>query len=683
MKDPVKRTWIIIIAVLLILCCCIMLIAGGLFGTAFYGINYAPNLMSVVQPTLENWLPTVTGLDMGGDGQVVPTPDIVREVVDPASYDTLQILEESIVPNSDLAELAQRLEGKGEIPATTISDPPQVLEKGAKEQFWVGNEDTSEHFFIDATLAYAGENVYFWIEDGIDYSQRDLENLAGEFDTKIYPTNREFFGSEYSPGVDNDPHVYILYAHQLGDNIAGYFSSIDSVNPLAHEYSNGHEMIYFSADNVGLGDDFTYGVLAHEFQHMIHWYQDRNESSWLNEGFSELSAFLNDYDIGGFDYAFISNPDLQLNDWPNDPNATSPHYGAGFMFVTYFLDRFGEEATQALVADKDNGMDSVDGVLAELGIMDGQTGQPVSGDDVFRDWVSTNYLMDQNVGDGRFTYHNYPEAPQASETEGIFLCPSDWQERTVWQYATDYIRLTCTGSYTLKFEGSTVVGVVPQDAYSGDFALWSNKGDESDMTLTQEFDFSDSSGPLTLNYRTWYDLETDYDYIYLEASEDGQTWTILETPSCTSEDPSGNSYGCGYNGTTDGYIAETVDLSQFAGKKVRLRFEYITDAAVNGEGFLLDDVQIPEINYQTDFENDDGGWEGAGFVRIQNKLPQTYIVSLITKGTETKVEEVSLGDDQTFSLPIEIGSGIDEVVIVVSGSTRFTRQAASYRFSLE
>jgi hypothetical protein len=126
MKDPVKRTWIIIIAVLLILCCCIMLIAGGLFGTAFYGINYAPNLMSVVQPTLENWLPTVTGLDMGGDGQVVPTPDIVREVVDPASYDTLQILEESIVPNSDLAELAQRLEGKGEIPATTISGPPQV-----------------------------------------------------------------------------------------------------------------------------------------------------------------------------------------------------------------------------------------------------------------------------------------------------------------------------------------------------------------------------------------------------------------------------------------------------------------------------------------------------------------------------------------------------------------------------
>ena len=63
---------------------------------------------------------------------------------------------------------------------------------------------------------------------------------------------------------------------------------------------------------------YTYGVLAHEFQHMIHWYRDRNESSWINEGFSELSTLLNGLDPGGFDYIYTSNPDLQLTDWPND-----------------------------------------------------------------------------------------------------------------------------------------------------------------------------------------------------------------------------------------------------------------------------------------------------------------------------------------------------------------------------
>ena len=42
-----------------------------------------------------------------------------------------------------------------------------------------------------------------------------------------------------------------------------------------------------------------------------------------------------------------------------------------------------------------------------------------------------------------------------------------------------------------------------------------------------------------------------------------------------------------------------------------MRFEYVTDAAVNGEGLLLDDVSMPQINYSSDFESDDGGWEAA------------------------------------------------------------------------
>ena len=63
------------------------------------------------------------------------------------------------------------------------------------------------------------------------------------------------------------------------------------LHPQAHEYSNAHEMFLFNADNTDLGEEFTYGVLAHEFQHMIHWYQDRNETSYLNEGFCRSCGF--------------------------------------------------------------------------------------------------------------------------------------------------------------------------------------------------------------------------------------------------------------------------------------------------------------------------------------------------------------------------------------------------------
>ena len=106
----------------------------------------------------------------------------------------------------------------------------------------------------------------------------------------------------------------------------------------------------------------------------------------------------------------------------------------------------------------------------------------------------------------------------------------------------------------------------------------------------------------------------------------------------------------------------------------------MTDAAVNGEGLLLDDIAIPEIGYFNDFENDSDDWEAAGFVRIQNVLPQTYQLALISKGRETTVEYISLTADNSVEIPISIGGDVDEVILVVSGTTRYTRQLAAYRF---
>jgi hypothetical protein len=322
-------------------------------------------------------------------------------------------------------------------------------------------------------------------------------------------------------------------------------------------------------------------------------------------------------------------------------------------------------------------------VLGKLGINNALTGKTFTADDVFADWSAANYLKDGNVGDGRYTYRNYTQAPQAEATENVTGCPSDWQNRTVHQYGTDYVRIVCKGKVTLSFEGATEVGVLPESAHSGSYAFWSNKGDESDMTLAHSFDFTGVSGPLTMSYWTWYDLEKDYDFSYLTASEDGKTWKIVKTPSCTTENKSGNSYGCGYNATSAGWVQETVDLAQYAGKKVQLRFEYVTDAAVNGEGMLLDDISIPAVNYSTEFEADNGGWEPAGFVRIQNRLPQTFRLSLIKEGGDTTVQTIQLNSDQSASIPVDFGSGTKDVVLVVSGTTRFTRIEANYRFALK
>jgi hypothetical protein len=211
--------------------------------------------------------------------------------------------------------------------------------------------------------------------------------------------------------------------------------------------------------------------------------------------------------------------------------------------------------------------------------------------------------------------------------------------------------------------------------------FWSNRGDESDMTLTREFDFTDVSGPITLSFALWHDLEEDYDYAYLETSTDGKTWEILTTPSGTPDDPTGQSYGWAYNGQTNGWITEDVDLSQFAGQTVQIRFEYITDAALNGEGLLVDDIRIDAIEYAEDFETDEGGWEAAGFVRVENVLPQAYRLALITKGDTTTVTDIELNSDQTAEIPLSLNPG-EEAVLVVAGTTRFTRQPAAYEIEV-
>jgi len=605
-----------------------------------------------------------------------------------APTDTLTLLTSVEVPINNLPDLVRRLEGKGDIPPT-VEPPASPYKVGDKKSFWASNTDTNENFQVRATLRFVTDHAYFWIQDEVDYDKNDLQSLAEAFEEKIYPTNREFFGSEWTPGVDGDPHIYILLAQGLGNSIAGYFSSNDEYPPGINEYSNTHEMFLFSADNVNLSEEFTYGVLAHEFQHMIHWYRDRNEESWVNEGFSELATLLNRYNPGGFDGLFALDPDLQLNDWPTDHDITGPHYGASFLFMTYFLDRFGEEATQALVAHPQNGLTSIDAVLQETGETDPLTGQAIGADELFIDWTLANYLQDEDVGDGRYLYRNYSDAPSFGDTETISSCRSDPETRDVRQYAADYIRIACDGQTTLHFEGSTQVGVLPADPYSGSYAFWSNKGDESDMTLTRTFDFTDHNSPLTLNFRTWYDIEKDYDYLYLLASTDGERWEIVHTPSGTGEDPTGANFGWAYNGLSgvpggeDGeaqWIRENVDISQFAGQEVQLRFEYVTDAAVNGEGFMVDDIAIPEIDYATDFESDDGGWEAAGFVRIQNALPQTYRLALIMEGDSTTVEYLTLSADNSLEIPLDFDNGVSEVVLVVTGTTRYTRQPTGYRF---
>jgi immune inhibitor A len=666
-----KSTFIIliIIAITLALCCCLIILLGGVY--------YSFLKLEKAFPTLVATLPLP-------QNSATPTPfEITRQPAGQIPIETLNLLEQTNIPDSSLAELACRFKDICNIPPT-LAPLSRPLDTGTQQSFWILNDDTNTTFQVHATLRYITPHSYFWVTDGVLYNQSEIQTFMDTFENKIYPTDRAFFGSEWTPGVDDDPHIYVLYTNELGSTTGGYFNSNDEYPPQISQYSNAHEMFYISASEP-LSDPYTFGGLAHEFQHMIHWYQDRNESVFLNEGFSKLAEFINGYPSGGDELVYITDPDINLTDWINGTAGDNvAHYGASFLFTTYFLDRFGENITKALVHDQENGFDSIDHTLAQQNITDPLTGKVITADDFFLDWAVTNFVQDGSVGDGRYVYHNYPAAPKANPTETIDTCPVDPAAMTVNQYGVDYIRINCEGNYSLHFEGATSTRLLPADPHSGNYAFWSNKGDLSDMTLTHTFDLTGVSGPISMDYWTWYDIEKDYDYVYIEVSTDGQQWKILTTPSGTDSNPNGMSYGWAYTGLSDGWIQESVDLSPYSGQRVSVRFEYITDQAVNGEGFLLDDLSVPVINYTTDFETSDGGWQAAGFARIENTIPQTFRLALITQASSgTTIQNIPISKDQSAEILLTIGqNGIKDAILVVTGTTRFTRILATYQFSI-
>ncbi len=549
---------------------------------------------------------------------------------------TLDVLMDADVPQSDLREIAMRVRGIPDIPLIVGASQENYQIDDILE-FSATNLDSDENFNLTARLVYQTPLVYFFAEQGMNVDDGRVRTLVADFEQNTYRIVREFFGSEWTPGVDGDPHIYILYTTGLGSSVAGYYSSADEYSRLAHEFSNEKEMFYINANVVGLDDPELPGILAHELQHMVHWANDPNEDTWMNEGASVLAEFLTENSLRGFDHSFILNPDLQLNTWSETGGGVDsiPHYGASFLFLTYFLDRFGNEATRGLVSHEMNGMQAVGSVLQEMGVTDPLTSSPIDSEDVFADWVVANYLGDRDWSDGRYVYHNYESAPKVEiPMENIYSCPFEILHGVVHQYAADYISIDCEGTYTLSFAGIRQVRVVPAEAHSGRYVFWSNRQDASDTRLTREFDLS-SVDSATLNYWAWWSIENNYDYVYVEVStDDGDSWHMLETPSGTDVNPSGNNLGWGYHYNSGGeempqWVHESVDLTPYAGSVVHVRFEYVTDAAINRPGMLLDDISVPEIGYTEDFEEGRGRWEGHGWVRFDNVLPQTWLVQIV------------------------------------------------------
>ncbi|MBY6037212.1 immune inhibitor A [Fictibacillus nanhaiensis] len=138
---------------------------------------------------------------------------------------------------------------------------------------------------------------------------------------------------------------------------------------------------------------------------------------------------------------------------------------------------------------------------------------------------------------------------------------------------------------------------------NGNLFYWSTKGDNIHTTMTSpEFDLTGVTDA-TFTFRANYEIENgcDCDYLTVTAKTSDGEKKVIEVLGGNATNAEVDKY------TTNGkWVDKSYNLSEFAGKKVVLEFDYLTDGGLAPEGFALDNATLT-TDGQVVFSDDSEG----------------------------------------------------------------------------
>ncbi|HSM56466.1 MAG TPA: hypothetical protein VK879_09965 [Candidatus Sulfomarinibacteraceae bacterium] len=595
-----------------------------------------------------------------------PPASIVQDPQPERSYGHLENLLLADYPVHDVYEASKRVGRQDVGPRTVTADPYQV---GDRRTFYTDGGTT------EATLLAVTEHTYFWVESDLGLDQAAVAAAAERFESEYYPRLVNLFGQEWRPGMDNDPHFSVLHLNYVdsGTDELGHFNSGDEYPQTLFSGSNEQEIIYLNMGNLTLGSDLYFGTLVHEFQHLVQWYVDANETAWLNEGLSQLAEIYVGLETADtVDY--LLSPGTQLNAWDSAGENIYAHYGASYLFCVYVWEQLGEAAVRELARHPANGMASVNAIL-EGYRPDLTLEQFVS------QWTVANYLDDAAV-DPAYHYEAL-ELRRPNVQTRVKYAPFETIEH-VQQFGAHYVALELEGEAILSFAGDTLTPLAPASPYGGEQMWFAPAQENVNAQLTARFDLS-AVDEATLTYWTWYDLKPGLDYAYVSASVDGgATWELLAPSHSRPGD-----YGPAYNGRSavlpnaekDGWIQESVTLDEFVGQPLLVRFELLTYYDSEGHGFALDDISIPQLEYMTDAEDGADGWQASGFVQTGAVLPQRWAVQYISHDLPAEVVVLELDDFNQGRWHLDLGT--EGGALAITALTPFAYEPASFWLYVE
>ncbi len=298
-----------------------------------------------------------------------------------------EVLKKSLVDNSGpvspehsfhlmLRHQAQRQRRFGQTPVT-LRASTRAVAVGEKQSFTVYVSDSQTESITavckkTGLLAGTDKNYHIFVDENsanqakINYVVDQLaNNWSG--DGKIYAKNRQIFGEEPTGVLDNGVDAtdfYIVVSPKVFT--AGYFFTGDLNLTTVTPTSNQKKIFFLQLDTIGTDDesnrmvDTLSATMAHEFQHMIHfWQRGSNSDIWLEEAMSGYAEYANGYRIETrnnqskalqVNLYFDRVSDTRLDVWHSSSDSdlvVNAHYGKVFLFGIWLAQNYGSSGSMA------------------------------------------------------------------------------------------------------------------------------------------------------------------------------------------------------------------------------------------------------------------------------------------------------------------------------------------------
>lgn len=333
--------------------------------------------------------------------------------------------------------------------------------------------DGAGQYQVPSTCQAKGTNCYIFVEDAVwgtnQVDQAAIDAIVDAFDNStpqgsidpskgIFDIDVQTFGTP--PDVDNDPRIILLILDirdgydGSGGYAAGYFYSANEYpdgDPALEEVrSNYTEIFYMDCNPADLITDRTdvLNTTAHEFQHMIHWAHDTNESTFVNEGLSEIASYICGYGLRSSGL-YAQNTNVNLLSWDQTGDVLED-YSRTALWTLYMYEQFPIDIMKDFVDRSHGGWASFNATIGTYAADRGFFS-------TFEDWLLANYINDVSV-DSRYGYNYFPLAkptPTKSHIGNINVLPTTV---SVDNLAAQYIEFSGGSNLTVTF--SDVDGIL-------------------------------------------------------------------------------------------------------------------------------------------------------------------------------------------------------------------------------